>query len=125
MEPIEVLRRSRDEFERRLALVADDQWELPTPCGDWNVRELVNHVLLGTRMSADLLEGQSQHDAIAGLGDDLMADSADPGADFTALADRMVAGFEAGLDGTVNHPMGEIPRQMFIGFRIGDNAVHA
>ena len=33
----------------------------------------------------------------------------------------MQAGFAAGLDGTVDHPIGRIPRTMFIGFRIMDN----
>lgn len=30
-----------------------------------------------------------------------------------------------GLDGTVDHPIGQIPRATFIGFRIMDNATHA
>ena len=33
------------EFERRLRLVRG--WEAPTPCAEWNVRQLVNQVVRG------------------------------------------------------------------------------
>ncbi|HZA84707.1 MAG TPA: maleylpyruvate isomerase N-terminal domain-containing protein, partial [Actinomycetes bacterium] len=39
----ELHRRAVEEFGARVGAVADDQWELPTPCADWNVRQLVNH----------------------------------------------------------------------------------
>ena len=127
MDALEALSQASEEFERRLSQVNDDQWDLSTPCSEWTVRDLTNHVLLGTRMSVQLLAGGSQQEVIAGLGDDLMAGNQDPIADFVALAAQMQEGFAApnGLEGTVDHPMGEIPRTMFVGFRIMDNATHA
>jgi uncharacterized protein (TIGR03086 family) len=127
MDAIDALRRASLEFETRLRQVGDDQWDLPTPCVEWNVRELVNHMLLGTRMAVQLLAGGTQQEVIAQLGEDLMAGNDDPLGDFVDLATQMQAGFAApgGLEGTVDHPMGEIPRPMFIGFRILDNATHA
>lgn len=38
-------RRVADGFGARLAGVKADQWVLPTPCGDWDVRSLVAHVV--------------------------------------------------------------------------------
>jgi uncharacterized protein (TIGR03086 family) len=127
MDAIAALRQSSTEFETRLRQVGADQWDRQTPCVEWNVRELVNHMLLGTRMSVQLLAGASQQEAIAGLGEDMIADSQDPVADFVALARQTQAGFAApdGLDGTVDHPMGQIPRTMFVGFRIMDYGTHA
>ena len=127
METLEALSQSIREFESRLRQVGDDQWDLPTPCTEWNVRQLVNHMLLGTRMSVQLLAGMSQQNVVAQLGDDLIVDSEDPIADFVALAGQMQEGFTGpdGLEGTVDHPMGEIPRTMFVGFRLMDNSVHA
>lgn len=125
MDPLQTLNTSRHEFEVRLGQITDEQWDLPTPCGDWLVRDLVNHMLLGTRMTVQLLAGDARDDVVAGLGDDLVG--ADPVSDFAAMADQMEASFAApdGLTGTVDHPMGEIPKEMFIGFRVTDNAVHA
>lgn len=127
MEALDALEQASREYETRLRQVGKDQWDLPTPCTEWSVRDLANHLLLGTRMSVQLLAGSSQQDVLAGLGDDLMVDEDDPVAAFVTLAARMQQGFAApgGLDGTVDHPMGEIPRTMFIGFRIMDNATHA
>jgi uncharacterized protein (TIGR03086 family) len=127
MDNIEALQTSRNEFESRLRQIDDDQWDLPTPCDEWSVHDLVNHLLVGTRMSVILLGGGSTEDAISSLGDDLVTSSDDVLADFNGLADAMHAGFTAngGMDGTVNHPMGVIPRAQFVGFRIGDYVAHS
>src|SRR5436190_21210885 len=47
VDAFETLDRSRVEFRRVLAGVAHEHWELATPCEEWNVQELVNHVLGG------------------------------------------------------------------------------
>ena len=56
---------SRDRLARALdatgALIAgirNDQWANATPCPEWNVRTLVNHVVFGNRMFADVLRGE-------------------------------------------------------------------
>lgn len=127
MDPIAALTVSRREFESRLGHIGEDQWNQPTPCAEWSVRDLVNHVMLGTRMSVQLLAGASREDVIAGFGDDLVRGGDDTLSDFAALADQMHEAFAGpgGLDGTVSHPMGDIPRSQFVGFRIGDYTAHA
>lgn len=127
MEAVAALQRANAEFASRLAEVEPGHWESPTPCPDWDVRGLVNHVLLGTRMSVQILGGMPREEVIAGLDDDLMAADPDPAAAFDRLADEMVAGFSGpgGLDGIVAHPAGDFPRSMFVGFRVADGAVHA
>jgi uncharacterized protein (TIGR03086 family) len=128
MDALQALGQARQEFEQRLALVQDDQWDNPTPCEEWDVRTLVNHVMLGNRMTVQLLGGMATSDVIAGLNDDLLGEAeADVRGAFASVADDVHASFAAdgALDGTVQHPMGEIPRTMFIGFRACDYAVHA
>ena len=38
-------RRAQDAFGARLHEVGDDRWAAATPCGEWTVRDLANHVL--------------------------------------------------------------------------------
>lgn len=127
MEAIDALKAANREVEARLRQIEPEHWSRPTPCPDWDVRALVNHLLLGTRMTVDVLSGMPREDVIAKLDDDLMPEGVDPIAAFLDLADQMVAGFSGpgGLEGIVAHPAGDFPRSMFIGFRVTDASVHA
>jgi uncharacterized protein (TIGR03086 family) len=40
-----------------VAAVGEEQWLLPTPCSDWTVRQLVNHLVVGNRLTAQVLRG--------------------------------------------------------------------
>ncbi|CND64814.1 TIGR03086 family protein [Mycobacterium tuberculosis] len=42
-----------------VAGVRPDQWDDPTPCTEWNVRELVNHVVIGDRLFTTILRGEA------------------------------------------------------------------
>src|SRR5262249_9705380 len=44
---LERFRSASEQFARRLAAVAPEQWTGPTPCSEWNVRQLVNHMTRG------------------------------------------------------------------------------
>ena len=43
-------------FTARLDAVADDQWSNATPCTDWDVRQLVDHVIQIQRQIPDSLD---------------------------------------------------------------------
>ena len=38
--------------------VTGEQWQLPTPCSDWTVRQLVNHLVGGNRLCTRVLSGE-------------------------------------------------------------------
>lgn len=63
MDRLEVLERAGAEFERRLAAVEQDHWELPTPCEGWDVTELVHHVVRGNAMGAAIVRGDDPVEA--------------------------------------------------------------
>jgi uncharacterized protein (TIGR03086 family) len=52
-------RRAVEEWLQRVAAVGDDQWTLTTPCVEWDVRALVNHVVGEELWTRPLVEGST------------------------------------------------------------------
>ncbi len=124
MDQISALASARSEFDRRLRQVGPGDWDRPTPCSDWNVRALVQHVLGGTRVVPALLAGGTRAEGLA-LRDTPFADH--PVSEFQILADAQALAFgESGaLERMCAHPAGDIPGSVMLDFRIGDFALHA
>lgn len=51
--------RVADAFGARLAAIGADQWEIPTPCSDWKVRDLVVHVIATHRRVVASVDGST------------------------------------------------------------------
>ena len=121
----ELHRRAVEEFDARVRAVGDDQWELPTPCSDWNVRQLVNHLVYENRWTVPLMEGST----IAEVGDryegDLLGD--DPRAawaDSSAEAVRAVQA-DGALGRTVDLSSGPTPATEYVSQLFADHLIHA
>jgi uncharacterized protein (TIGR03086 family) len=57
---IEQHRIAMRESVKLVELIHDDQWELPTPCTQWNLRQLVEHMTLENRGFASAARGETQ-----------------------------------------------------------------
>jgi uncharacterized protein (TIGR03086 family) len=117
--------RASKHFAQLVACVADDQWGLATPCSEWNVRALVDHVVRWNTLVPDLLNGLSIQEMTQPFERDLLG--ADPAAGAARSAREAVAAFAAddALERIVRHPLlGEVPASYAIFLRIFDNAVH-
>jgi len=60
------LARVADAFGDLLYSITDAQWWAPTPCTDWNVRDLVAHVVAGNRNFTKMLRGADPTSSIEG-----------------------------------------------------------
>jgi uncharacterized protein (TIGR03086 family) len=75
MDVAELHRRAVAQFIDRVAVVADHQWDQPTPCSEWTVRDLVNHVVGEERWTVPLLAGRTIEDVGSSLDGDLLGDA--------------------------------------------------
>jgi uncharacterized protein (TIGR03086 family) len=125
MEPAEFHRLACDEFGKRVDAIRDDQWELGTPCSEWNVRDLVNHLVNENRWMLPLLEGKT----IAEVGDALDGDllGSDPKgawAECVKESQDAVARL-GGKDDPVHVSWGDISRDDYIEQVAADLTLHA
>ena len=125
MDQLSALGVARSEFDRRLRAVGPGDWDRPTPCGDWTVRDLVVHVLGSSGMAEALFHGCSTEEAAAFHVPTAFPD--DPVAAFNEAADAANAAVrrDGALEMTVHHPAGDFPGAVMLGFLVGDYALHA
>jgi uncharacterized protein (TIGR03086 family) len=70
----EDLRRACTAVGHLISRIGPDQWTASTPCPDWNVRDVVNHVVVGNRVFAARVNGGPMPDRGRDhLGDDPVA----------------------------------------------------
>lgn len=84
-------RRAVEEFGRRVHAVRADQWGCPTPCEDWDVRTLVNHLAAEQLWVPPLMAGKQVADVGSAFDGDVLG--ADPVAAWDAAAEAAVAAF--------------------------------
>ncbi len=49
MDTLELYRRAQDGFDAVMAAVEPDQWDAPSMCTEWTVRDVAGHVIWGQR----------------------------------------------------------------------------
>jgi len=112
-------------FEHRLGAVGTDQWKAATPCADWDVRTLVNHVVGELLWIPPLLEGRT----IAEVGDRFDGDilGSDPLVSASsAAADALVAASQPGAHERIVHlSFGDFPGGDYLGQVVSDVVIHS
>ncbi len=120
MDGINALDRSYDQLGGLLSNLSPDQLALASPCGDWDVRAMLNHTLGAARMFTLVNEGQpAAEDAGDLVGDD------PPGA-LKAVAEPNLASWRkpGALEGDRSYPFGTFPAQAAIMINVGEVLVH-
>jgi uncharacterized protein (TIGR03086 family) len=107
-----------------VAGISADQLDLATPDADWDVRELLNHVVGGNLWAAEIAAGLT----IEQVGDRLSGDviGADPTATYERSAAAAAAAFEApgALDAPCAVSYGPVPGSVYAGHRFLDVLIH-
>jgi uncharacterized protein (TIGR03086 family) len=117
---VDQLARVLDDVEPLVAAVDGDGWTGPTPCTDWTVRQLVNHLVGGNLLFAAIVDGLPvDRSTTDHLGDD-------PVAAYRKAADAVVAAFSrpGALAQVVTVPFGTVPGMVALHLRITEVLVH-
>ena len=126
-ESIAMMKRVVEETSRVVHGVDPSQHDLPTPCGEWSVREVMNHITGGGELFAICAEQGAIPDeklielmTVDQLGDE-------PAANFDRAADHAFEAFNdpAALDRTISLPFGQMPGLAALNLAIFDLTVHA
>jgi uncharacterized protein (TIGR03086 family) len=115
MDPLIAHDRAQDTFAKVLVNVTSDQLSSPTPCPEWDVKALIDHVVAGNLRVVERAGGQ-----VAPLPEDL-------GAALRAsvkVAQETFAAPQA-LTRTYQISIGEVPGMVFLELRTSDLLVHA
>ena len=124
MDAFEALDRARVQFSVRLDAVSAEQWALPTPCDEWDVRGLVNHLVTADTTTTRLLGGATRDDVVALIGADHLGSDAMSRC-VGAAAEQLAALRAPGaLERMVPHPAFDMPGSQLLDFRIGDTLLH-
>ncbi|MFD0382131.1 TIGR03086 family metal-binding protein [Streptomyces stramineus] len=113
-----------DLFTERVHAVRPGQWDDPTPCTEWTVRDLVNHLAAEQLWVPPLLE-ESLEDVGAALDGDVLGD--DPAGVWDGAADaaRTAFGAPGALERTVRLSMGPTAADAYCSQMTADAVVHA
>jgi uncharacterized protein (TIGR03086 family) len=116
---------SSGEFARKLATVRPDQWSWPTPCTEWNVRQLVNHMTQGNLNYVRLLDGATGAEFLRLRDADALC--ADPPGGYARSVRECAAAFArpGALDQVLDYPLGQVAGQQALAVRTTDTIVHA
>lgn len=121
---IELLPRGAAEFGSRVHLVSQGRWDDPTPCTEWTVRDLVNHLTSEHLWVPDLLAGKHIEDVGNRYDGDVLGD--DPvGAWDAAIQASLAAWTTASEDQTVHLSFGDAPAHEYAEQMLADLVIHA
>lgn len=122
---LDLQQRAVDEFGRRVAAITDKQWNRPTPCTDWDVRALVNHLVYENLWAPHLARGET----VQQVGDRYEGDQlgADPKVAWRGASENALAAFRepGALDRTVHLSYGDESAPGYLAQLVTDHLIHA
>lgn len=119
-----LFKKASKNYEDAVHQIRDDQWHLPTPCTEWDVRALMQHLVNEQLWLRPLLEGKTiaeVGDAFDGdnLGDDPVAAWDRAGGDARAAVEEL-----KDLQSTTHLSFGDFPAEEYLNQMLFDLHIH-
>ncbi|MBT3943564.1 MAG: TIGR03086 family protein [Chloroflexi bacterium] len=109
----------------RIAAVRPDQWNNDTPCGEWDVRDVTNHLIYENLWAVELFAGKTIDEVGDRLEGDLTGD--DPSAEFAKsfAAAQAAASAPGAMDATCHLSFGDFPGSEYAKQLFMDMFIHS
>ena len=117
VDPLVAHQRAQDAFAGVLANLSPDQFGAPTPCSEWTIRDLIEHVIAGNEHVG---QWAGSHEEPPARPDDIVAAHR-----AAAVAAQEVFARPGGMAAVFKLRFGEVPGEVFIGMRTTDVLTHA
>jgi uncharacterized protein (TIGR03086 family) len=117
---IRLLQRADDQLRRVISRLSPAQAGLPTPCSEFNLRTLINHIVYDVQVFTAMISGgQRGSPDVDRLGDNWLAA-------YRSSADLLLSTWRRrGTGGTLTSRTGELPATWALGQHTSDLVVHA
>ena len=121
----ELFERSVQEFDARVAQIKDGHWDNPTPCSEWSVRDLVNHLVYEDVWAPPLFEGKTIEEVGDRFEGDLLGDA--PKEAWASARDGALSAVNrpGALEDTVHLSFGDVPGSEYCVQLLMDHVIHA
>jgi uncharacterized protein (TIGR03086 family) len=121
----ELHRRAVEGFGDRIRAVRDDQWSSSTPCDDWDVRALVNHIVAENLWTPPLMRGGTIDDVGDRFDGDVLGD--DPKSAWGESSKEAIASVneDGAMERTVHLSFGDFPGSEYAMQLLADHVIHA
>lgn len=105
--------------------IREDQWSLPTPCAEWNVRELVNHVVVEDLWAVELFAGATIESVGSAFDGDRLGGDAVKSWDEAVSGAIYAVGEPGAMTRIVHLSFGDLPGSEYAMQLFADHLVHA
>jgi len=118
------LEKAGSDFVARIDRVGDGQWAQPTPCADWDVRALVNHVVSELLWVAPLIEGKTIEEVGDKYDGDVLGDDPKAACHAALSAAVAAAGQPGAAERIVHLSFGDTPAGEYVTQIASDVTIH-
>jgi uncharacterized protein (TIGR03086 family) len=116
--------RATDSFGAQVHAIRDDQWASGTPCEEWDVRTLVNHVVSEHRWMPPLLAGRTIPEVGDRFDGDLLGDDGKAAWDDSAAEAVAAVHDDGAMERIVHLSFGDFPGQEYTMQVFADLVIH-
>jgi uncharacterized protein (TIGR03086 family) len=120
----EAMPRAAEHMTRLVHQISEHRWDAPTPCSEWDVRALLNHLVWEHRWALPLMEGKTVADVGDSLDGDMLGNDPKGAWDDAIAASLAKFGEPGAMERTVHLSFADVPGEEYAFQMTVDLVVH-